>query len=117
MWSVSSPAPLTSPIFFSFLFSLVLVKKVEEKKPATGMSSQRVNALKATYGAHLGTSSRSEPQLISYPQVGDPFKTIENFKEACLLASWSAGHDMVRIYPQMSSRLKLTVINPSITAC
>jgi len=125
------------------------VKKVEEKKPATGVDSQRVNerlrkprlstssqvttrattsniervespsmstretahaskepspmsrkkepwltALKATYGAHLGTSSRSEPQLISYPQVGDPFKTIENFKEACLLASWSAGHDM-----------------------
>lgn len=57
-----------------------------------------LTALKATYGAHLGTSSRSEPQLSSYPQVGDSFKTIENFKEACLLASWSAGHDMVRIY-------------------
>ncbi|POW00835.1 hypothetical protein PSTT_12880 [Puccinia striiformis] len=49
--------------------------------------------LKITFGESLNRSSYSDLDF-KYPQVGQTFKTIENFKETCLLASWAAGHDM-----------------------
>ncbi|OAV99253.1 hypothetical protein PTTG_11700 [Puccinia triticina 1-1 BBBD Race 1] len=64
-----------------------------EPSPMSRKKEPWLSKLKITYAASLSKHSLSD-LLVPYPKVGDTFKTVENFKEACLLASWPAGHDM-----------------------